>query len=87
MKAMLEPRIVTINTHGPLQVCGTACAGWANDSSHGDLIGIVIRNPSQHEGKPAQAADVQPFLVERFIEEPRWQFGPWNALSVAVPGF
>jgi hypothetical protein len=40
---MLEARIVAIKTHGPLHGWPVSEAERAADSSHGDLMSIVIR--------------------------------------------
>ena len=43
INAMLEARIVAIRTQGPLHGCNAPGAARAADSSHGDLMGIIIR--------------------------------------------
>jgi len=43
MKAMLDANMVTIKTQGPLQNFCAPGAASAAASSHGDLIGNVIR--------------------------------------------
>jgi hypothetical protein len=45
INAMLEARIVAIKTQGPLHSLLVLGAMRAADSSHGDLMGIIIRGP------------------------------------------
>jgi hypothetical protein len=40
---MLEARMVAIKTQGPLQDWIAPGAAWTADSSHGDLLGIIMR--------------------------------------------
>jgi hypothetical protein len=53
IKAILDARMVTIRTQGPLDVCSALGVARAADSSQGDLIGIVIGRISHTFETPA----------------------------------